>query len=54
MESRNPFFSYKFADQEFVELVYYMLSKQGITILLAHSRPGRLSFRPARGSDRCM
>ena len=55
MESRNPFFSYKFADQEFVELVYYMLSKQGITPFYwpIHGRAGSLSGLLADQIDAC-
>lgn len=55
MPALKPFLSYKFADQEFVERVYYLLSKQGVSPFYwpVHGRAGELIEELRKPIDDC-
>jgi 6-phosphofructokinase 1 len=55
MPFTKPFFSYKFADQKFIEWVYFLLSKQGIEPFYwpIHGRAGSLPGLLAQQIDEC-
>ena len=55
MPAIKPFLSYKFADQEFVERVYYLLSKQGASPFYwpVHGRAGELNKELRKPIDEC-